>query len=45
MTTGILGSGLGLSTVKKLVELYAGEVTVTSTPDVGTTFTVLLPTP
>ena len=41
-TRNILGSGLGLSTVKKLAALYNGEVTVDSQPDVGTTFTVVL---
>ena len=41
-TRHILGSGLGLSTVKKLATLYSGEVAVTSQPDVGSTFTVVL---
>jgi two-component system, sensor histidine kinase and response regulator len=41
-TRSILGSGLGLSIVKKLCALYDGDVTVFSTPDVGTTFTVTL---
>jgi signal transduction histidine kinase len=40
----ITGSGLGLSIVKKLVEnTYQGIITVTSTPDAGSTFEVLLP--
>ncbi len=43
-TKFITGSGLGLSIVKKLVEeTYKGTVTVKSQPDVGTTFTVVLP--
>jgi len=41
-TKDILGSGLGLSTLKKLAKLYGGDVTVSSEPDVGTTFTVVL---
>jgi len=41
-TTNILGSGLGLSIVKKLTQLYGGEIQVTSQPDQGSTFTVTL---
>ena len=41
-TAHILGSGLGLSIVKKLAALYGGEPAVQSTPDVGTTFVVTL---
>jgi two-component system sensor histidine kinase/response regulator len=41
-TRNILGSGLGLSIVKKLAHLYNGEVSVKSEPDKGTTFTVTL---
>ncbi len=42
-TKDITGSGLGLSIMKKLVQTYKGDVSVESTPDVGTTFTVTLP--
>lgn len=41
-TRGIVGSGLGLSTVKKLAQLYGGDAQVVSVPDQGTTFTVTL---
>jgi signal transduction histidine kinase len=41
-TRSILGSGLGLSIVKKLATLYGGELGIVSTPDVGSTFTVTL---
>ncbi|MCK5035964.1 MAG: response regulator [Candidatus Sabulitectum sp.] len=41
-TRDILGSGLGLSIMKRIALLYNGEVTVESTPDVGSTFTVTL---
>ena len=42
-TRDIPGSGLGLSIVRKLVELAGGEIGVESVPDEGTTFTVTLP--
>jgi signal transduction histidine kinase len=44
-TRDILGSGLGLSIVRKLAILYGGDVSVTSEPDVGSTFTVVLREP
>lgn len=41
-TRQVMGSGLGLSTVKKVVTLYGGDVSVQSEPDVGSTFTAVL---
>lgn len=41
-TRDISGSGLGLSLVKKLALMYGGDASVTSQPDVGSTFTVVL---
>jgi signal transduction histidine kinase len=41
-TVKVLGSGLGLSTVRKIANLYDGEAGVTSEPGEGSTFTVTL---
>lgn len=41
-TKNILGSGLGLTIVKKIVKLYNGEIKVESQVDSGTTFTISL---
>lgn len=37
------GAGLGLSIVQRLVEAHGGQITVTSEPDLHTTFTIRLP--
>jgi signal transduction histidine kinase/CheY-like chemotaxis protein len=37
------GTGLGLATVRSIVDQHAGVVTATSTPGRGTTFTIHLP--
>ncbi len=42
-TKNITGSGLGLSIMKKIVDMYHGEIEIQSTPDKGTTFTVKFP--
>lgn len=42
-TRNISGSGLGLSIVKKIVDMYHGSVEVQSTPDKGSTFIINLP--
>jgi signal transduction histidine kinase len=41
-TVKVLGSGLGLSTVRKIANMYEGEATVASEAGVGSTFTVTL---
>ncbi len=42
-TQGITGSGLGLSIVSKIAELYGGFIQVKSEPDKGSEFRVILP--
>jgi signal transduction histidine kinase len=44
-TRMIPGSGLGLSTVRKIVMLYDGRIDVRSIPDEGTHFTIMLTDP
>lgn len=39
----VSGSGLGLSICRELVDLMQGVITVSSSPDKGTIFTVILP--
>ncbi|KFG95071.1 histidine kinase [Burkholderia paludis] len=39
----VAGSGLGLSICRELVDLMEGVITVSSSPDKGTIFTVILP--
>lgn len=41
-TRGIEGSGLGLSILQKIVNLYDGKISVESEPDQGTNFTIIL---
>jgi signal transduction histidine kinase len=42
-TRHILGSGLGLVIVKKIVSLYKGDIKIQSKTDEGSTFTILIP--
>ncbi len=44
-TTKDRGTGLGLSISYGIIEAHGGEMTVSSQPGVGTTFTILLPAP
>lgn len=37
------GTGLGTAICKELTELMGGQIKLTSTPDVGTTFTITIP--
>ena len=44
-TKKILGSGLGLSIVRKISDIYNGEISVESEPDKGSSFIIKLPIP
>lgn len=39
------GAGLGLSTARNIVLAHSGRIDIESTPDVGTTVSIFLPTP
>lgn len=43
LSTMVGGSGLGLYWAKKIVDLHSGEVCVSSRPNKGSTFTIVLP--
>jgi len=42
-TDNIPGTGLGLSIVKRYMELLGGSIQFSSKPNIGSTFTVLIP--
>lgn len=44
-TRNISGSGLGLSIVKKILQLYEADISVKSEPDIGSTFILLFKNP
>ncbi|MCP4666837.1 MAG: hybrid sensor histidine kinase/response regulator, partial [Deltaproteobacteria bacterium] len=42
-TRKVMGTGLALAIVKRVVEAHNGTIDVESVPDRGTTFRILLP--
>ena len=44
-TTKANGTGLGLTTVYKIIKEFQGDISVTSEVDKGTVFTVSIPVP
>ena len=43
LTQTVKGSGIGLTIVKQIVDAHQGNITVESSPDKGSIFTVILP--
>lgn len=42
-TRQVVGTGLGLAIVNRIIKAHQGTIEVESTPDIGTTFKILLP--
>jgi signal transduction histidine kinase len=42
-TTKVTGTGLGLAIVRKIVDAHDGRIDVSSSPETGTRFRVILP--
>jgi signal transduction histidine kinase len=39
----ITGSGIGLALARQVVRMHAGDISIASTPDKGSTFTITVP--